>query len=132
MSLLEVLTFLAYLPSGAPLRALVPMIGTLLGAVIGGVSLTGSIVAFGKLQGFIPARPVSYPGQRSVAGLLLGGLVVIGILLALITNNVPLFLLFVAVALVTGVALVMPIGGADMPGVIGLAHTFTGIAVAAT
>ena len=67
-----------------------------------------------------------------MAGLLLGGLVVIGILLALITNNVPLFLLFVAVALVTGVALVMPIGGADMPVVISLLNSYTGIAVAAT
>jgi NAD(P) transhydrogenase subunit beta len=118
--------------AGAPLLPVVPMIATLLGAVIGGVSLTGSIVAFGKLQGLIPARPVSYPGQRIVAALLLGGLVVMGIVLALITNNVPLFLLFVAVALVTGVALVIPIGGADMPVVISLLNSYTGIAVAAT
>jgi NAD(P) transhydrogenase subunit beta len=118
--------------AGAPLLPVVPMIATLLGAAIGGVSLTGSIVAFGKLQGLIPARPVSYPGQRIVAALLLGGLVVMGILLALITNSVPLFLLFVAVALVTGVALVIPIGGADMPVVISLLNSYTGIAVAAT
>jgi NAD(P) transhydrogenase subunit beta len=124
--------FLAAAGHGSGLLPLVPMIATLLGAVIGGVSLTGSIVAFGKLQGLIPARPVSYPGQQIVAAVLLGGLVVIGIVLAAITNSVPLFLAFVAIALVTGVALVMPIGGADMPVVISLLNSYTGIAVAAT
>jgi H+-translocating NAD(P) transhydrogenase subunit beta len=114
------------------LLPVIPMIATLLGAVIGGVSLTGSVVAFGKLQGLISARPVSYPGQRIIAALLLGGLVVMGIVLVLVTNNVPLFVLFVAAALVTGVALVIPIGGADMPVVISLLNSYTGIAVAAT
>ena len=117
---------------GGELLPLVPMIATLLGAVIGGVSLTGSIVAFGKLQGLINARAVTYPGQQIVAALLLGALVVIGIVLATLTNSVPLFVLFVAIALVTGVALVMPIGGADMPVVISLLNSYTGIAVAAT
>jgi NAD(P) transhydrogenase subunit beta len=127
-------------PPGALCRpvvdlALLPltfMIATLLGAVIGSVSLTGSVVAFGKLQGFIPGRPVTYPGSRLVAALLLGAILVLGVVLALVTNSVPLFLLFVAIALVTGVALVMPIGGADMPVVISLLNSYTGIAVAAT
>jgi NAD/NADP transhydrogenase beta subunit len=92
----------------------IPVIATLLGAVIGGVSLTGSVVAFGKLQGFIPGRPVTYPGSRLVAGLLLGSILALGAVLTVLTNSVPLFLLFVAIALVTGVALVMPIGGADI------------------
>ena len=108
------------------------MIATLLGAVIGGVSLTGSIVAFGKLQGLINARAVTYTGQQIVAALLLGALLVIGIVLAAVTNSVPLFLLFVALALVLGVAAVMPIGGADMPVVVSLLNAYTGIAVAAT
>jgi NAD(P) transhydrogenase subunit beta len=123
------------LPGAMRLSELLPlpfMIATLLGAVIGGVSLTGSVVAFGKLQGFIPGRPVTYPGSRIVAALLLGGLLVLGVVLAAVTNSVPLFLLFVAIALVTGVALVMPIGGADMPVVISLLNSYTGIAVAAT
>ena len=88
------------------------MIATLLGAVIGSVSLTGSVVAFGKLQGFIPGRPVTYPGSQIVAAVLLAAIVVLGV--------------------VTGVALVMPIGGADMPVVISLLNSYTGIAVAAT
>jgi NAD(P) transhydrogenase subunit beta len=118
--------------AAAGLLPIVPVIATLAGAVIGGVSLTGSVVAFGKLQGFIPGRPVTYPGSRLVAAFLLGAILVLGVVLALVTNSVPLFLLFVAIALVTGVALVMPIGGADMPVVISLLNSYTGIAVAAT
>jgi NAD(P) transhydrogenase subunit beta len=58
--------------------------------------------------------------------------VVLGVLLAVVTNSIPLFLLFVALALVAGVLIVMPIGGADMPVVISLLNSYTGIAVAAT
>ena len=108
------------------------MIPTLLGAVIGSVSLTGSVVAFGKLQGFITARPVTYPGSRVVAGLLLAALLAMAVALAFVTNDTTLFLVFVALALVAGVVLVMPIGGADMPVVISLLNSYTGIAVAAT
>ncbi len=118
--------------AGTGLLPTVPMIATLLGAVIGSVSLTGSIVAFGKLQGVIAARPVTYPGSRLVAGLLLAALLAMAVALAFLTNNTSLFLLFVALALVAGVLIVMPIGGADMPVVISLLNSYTGIAVAAT
>jgi NAD(P) transhydrogenase subunit beta len=131
VALSEFLLGVGQRPSGQ-LLPLIPMIATLLGAVIGGVSLTGSIVAFGKLQGLINARAVTYRGQQIVAALLLASLVVVGAVLAVVTNSVPLFLVFVAIALVTGVALVMPIGGADMPVVISLLNSYTGIAVAAT
>jgi NAD(P) transhydrogenase subunit beta len=108
------------------------MIATLLGAVIGSVSLTGSIIAFGKLQGIVAARPVKYPGSQIVTGVLLLALVGLGVYLAAIANSVPLFLLFCALALVLGIQLVMPIGGADMPVVVSLLNSYTGIAVAAT
>src|SRR5206468_6631102 len=88
--------------AAAPLLPIVPMIATLLGAVIGGVSLTGSVVAFGKLQGLIPGRPVTYPGSRVVAALLLAALIVLGVALAALSNSVPLFLLFVAIAMLPG------------------------------
>jgi NAD(P) transhydrogenase subunit beta len=117
---------------GAELFPLPFMAATLLGAIIGGVSLTGSIVAFGKLQGFIAPRPVTYPGQRIVSFTLLGALLVIGVVLAFVTNSVPLFWLFVVLSLLAGVQVVMPIGGADMPVVISLLNSYTGIAVAAT
>jgi NAD(P) transhydrogenase subunit beta len=132
VALSEFLSSASERAAAAGLLPVVPVIATLAGAVIGGVSLTGSVVAFGKLQGFIPGRPVTYPGSRVVAALLLGAILVLGVVLALVTNSVPLFLLFVAIALVTGVALVMPIGGADMPVVISLLNSYTGIAVAAT
>ncbi len=131
VALSEFLLSAGHAASGNLLPA-IPVIATLLGAVIGGVSLTGSVVAFGKLQGFIPGRPVTYPGSRLVAGLLLGTILALGFVLTVLTNSVPLFLLFVAIALVLGVALVMPIGGADMPVVISLLNSYTGIAVAAT
>jgi NAD(P) transhydrogenase subunit beta len=108
------------------------MIATLLGAVIGSVSLTGSVIAFGKLQGLVAARPVKYPGSQVVTAVLLLALVALGVYLAALANSVPLFLLFCALALVLGVQLVMPIGGADMPVVVSLLNSYTGIAVAAT
>jgi NAD(P) transhydrogenase subunit beta len=108
------------------------MIATLLGAVIGGVSLTGSVIAFGKLQGIVAARPVKYPGSQAVTAVLFAALLGLGVFLAAVNNSVPLFLLFCALALVLGVQLVMPIGGADMPVVVSLLNSYTGIAVAAT
>ncbi|HEX3220191.1 MAG TPA: NAD(P)(+) transhydrogenase (Re/Si-specific) subunit beta [Candidatus Limnocylindria bacterium] len=114
------------------LLALPFMIATLLGAVIGSVSLTGSIIAFGKLQGIVAARPVKYPGSQIVTAILFLALLGLGIYLAAIANSVPLFLLFCGLALVLGLQLVMPIGGADMPVVVSLLNSYTGIAVAAT
>jgi NAD(P) transhydrogenase subunit beta len=108
------------------------MIATLLGAVIGSVSLTGSIIAFGKLQGIVAARPVKYPGSQVVTAVLFLALVALGVYLVAFENSVPLFLLFCGLALVLGVQLVMPIGGADMPVVVSLLNSYTGIAVAAT
>ena len=108
------------------------MIATLLGAVIGSVSFTGSIIAFGKLQGIVAARPVKYPGSQVVTGALFLALVALAVYLVAFDNSVPLFLLFCGLALVLGVQLVMPIGGADMPVVVSLLNSYTGIAVAAT
>ena len=108
------------------------IIATLLGAIIGSVSLTGSIVAWGKLQGVIASRPVRYPGSQIVTGLLFLVLIGLAVYVAVIEPSTPLFLLFVVLALILGVQLTMPIGGADMPVVISLLNAYTGIAVAAT
>jgi NAD(P) transhydrogenase subunit beta len=96
------------------------------------VSLTGSIIAWGKLQGVIAARPVKLPAQQIITSVLFLALIALGVYTAAFENNVPLFLLYCALALVLGVVLVMPIGGADMPVVISLLNSYTGIAVAAT
>ncbi|HET8587252.1 MAG TPA: NAD(P)(+) transhydrogenase (Re/Si-specific) subunit beta [Candidatus Limnocylindria bacterium] len=118
--------------SNGELLGLPFIIATLLGAVIGSVSLTGSVVAWGKLQGVIAARPVKLPGQQIITSVLFLALIALGVYTAAFDNNVPLFLLYCVLALVLGVVLVMPIGGADMPVVISLLNSYTGIAVAAT
>jgi len=108
------------------------VIATLAGAIIGSVALTGSVVAWGKLQGVISGRPVQYPGSQIVTAVLFLAAMGIGVYLVAVENSTPLFLVFVAISLVLGVQLTMPIGGADMPVVVSLLNSYTGIAVAAT
>ena len=118
--------------SGGELLPLPFVIATLLGAIIGSVSLTGSVVAWGKLQGVIPGRPVKLPGQQIISSVLFLALLALAVYVAVVANSVSLFLAFCGLALILGVVLVMPIGGADMPVVISLLNSYTGIAVAAT
>jgi NAD(P) transhydrogenase subunit beta len=124
--------FLEFADHGRDLLPLPFVIATLAGGIIGSVALTGSIVAFGKLQGLIAARPVMLPGQRIITALLFIVMIGLAIYIAAVENSIPLFLVFIALALVTGVVLVMPIGGADMPVVVSLLNSYTGIAVAAS
>src|SRR5574338_1699017 len=118
--------------TGGDLLPLPFMVATLAGAVIGSVSLTGSIIAFGKLQGIVAARPVKYPGSQIVTAVLALAILGLGVYVAGWDNNVALFLLYCVLALALGIQLVMPIGGADMPVVVSLLNSYTGIAVAAT
>jgi NAD(P) transhydrogenase subunit beta len=99
-----------------------------LGALIGSVSFTGSIIAFAKLQGIMSSRPVQFPGQRLVVLGLLAGSIVLGLLL-LPTESAFLILLFFLAALAFGILMTLPIGGGDMPVVISLFNAFTGLAV---
>jgi NAD(P) transhydrogenase subunit beta len=110
-----------------------------LGAVIGCVTFSGSIVASGKLQGLISGKPIMVPGGRALtAGL--ATVVVLGtVILALDAAEVfhlgvgldnLILLAIVAASLTFGVTMVMPIGGADMPVVISLLNSFTGTAAA--
>ncbi len=100
--------------------------------VIGSVSFAGSMVAFSKLQEWVTGTPITYPGQQLVNGLLAAAIV--GFVIAvLVVASVPFsFLSLMILALVLGVAFVLPIGGADMPVVISLLNAFTGLAVAAS
>jgi NAD(P) transhydrogenase subunit beta len=104
-----------------------------LSVLIGAVTLTGSLVAFGKLQGTIGGAPTLFPGQKVLNALLFAAI----LLLAgwQISVAAPLLLPFYAVAalaLVLGVLLVIPIGGADMPVVIALLNSYSGIAASMT
>ncbi|MEA2656434.1 MAG: H+-translocating transhydrogenase subunit beta [Chloroflexota bacterium] len=100
--------------------------------VIGSVSFAGSLVAFAKLQELMTGTPITYPGQQLVNGLL--AVAIVGFVIAvLVVASVPFsFLALMILALVLGVAFVLPIGGADMPVVISLLNAFTGLAVAAS
>ena len=131
-AVVAVAEFLEFADHGAGLLPLPFVIATLLGAVIGSVALTGSIVAFGKLQGIVTARPYMLPGQQIITGAIFIALLGIGVYVAAVDNNIPLFLVFCVLALVAGVVLTMPIGGADMPVVVSLLNSYTGIAVAAS
>ena len=112
-------------------------LATLLALIIGAVSFSGSAVAFGKLQGIITPKAFRYVGQQLVTGGIAAATALLSLVLlaGAIAGSVPVApMLVIAVitllALVFGVALVMPIGGADMPVVIALLNSFTGIAVA--
>ena len=131
-AVVAVAEFLEFADHGSGLLPLPFVIATLLGAVIGSVALTGSIVAFGKLQGIVTARPYMLPGQQIITGAIFLALLAIGVYLVGFENSIPLFLVFTVLALVAGVVLTMPIGGADMPVVVSLLNSYTGIAVAAT
>ncbi|MFK2901299.1 NAD(P)(+) transhydrogenase (Re/Si-specific) subunit beta [Dyella jejuensis] len=100
-----------------------------LGALIGSVSFSGSLIAFAKLQGWLDRRFV-FPGQRAVNMLVLAGAVAIGAMLVAGHVTLALIGVFFALALLFGVLMTLPIGGADMPVVISLYNAFTGLAVA--
>ncbi|MDD1720343.1 MAG: NAD(P)(+) transhydrogenase (Re/Si-specific) subunit beta, partial [Methanoregulaceae archaeon] len=105
------------------------------GGLIGAVSFSGSLIAFMKLQGWMPPRPVTFPGQQ-VANMAVFALAVISGVLILwhpswVPAGVALFLpLFFVLSLAFGLLMTLPIGGADMPVVISMYNAFTGLAVA--
>jgi NAD(P) transhydrogenase subunit beta len=99
--------------------------------IIGSVTFTGSIIASGKLQGLIPGKPIYVPGGQLVT-LALAVITVIAAAVLFVTGtpSLALMLVILAAALVFGVTMTLPIGGADMPVVISLLNSFTGTAVA--
>jgi NAD(P) transhydrogenase subunit beta len=101
----------------------------LFSALVGSISFSGSLVAFGKLQELLPGRPLVFPAQQIVNGLLFAALVGVGIA-AGATEAGPWAVVLLVGALAFGVLLVLPIGGADMPVVISLLNAFTGLAAA--
>jgi H+-translocating NAD(P) transhydrogenase subunit beta len=107
-------------------------IAIMLSALIGAISFAGSMVAFAKLQELIQGRPITYPGQQVVNGLVLGGALAAGIAIAAGAEEQWLVWVLLACASLFGVLFVLPIGGADMPVVISLLNAFTGLAAAAT
>lgn len=110
-------------------------ISIVLGVIIGSISFTGSAIAFAKLQELISGRPITYPSQQvinAVIGVAVVALAVFTVLLGDAGLARVLIILLFAAALVLGVLVVLPIGGADMPVVIAILNSLTGVAAALT
>lgn len=107
----------------------------MLGTLIGAITFTGSFVAFAKLQGLMTGNPITFPGQNGVNLLIFIGVLTLAAgalgLIALSAAPVNLFYIFLAGALALGVLIVIPIGGADMPVVISLLNSYSGLAASA-
>ncbi len=109
----------------------VSIIATGAAVLIGAVTLTGSLVAFAKLQELIDGKPMGFPGMKVVNAILfVGSLVGIGYLVVNPGNEI-VFWGLVAAAMLLGLMLVLPIGGADMPVVIALLNSYSGVAASA-
>jgi NAD(P) transhydrogenase subunit beta len=109
--------------------------------IFGALTITGSFMAFGKLQGFISGRPITFPGQKIINAAIFVGAIGLWIYLIATQSGGPaasgdigilLFGIMTLLALVIGVTLVLPIGGADMPVVVSLLNSYAGLAASAT
>ena len=99
--------------------------------ILGGLTVTVSLMAAGKLQEILPQRPLTYKGQNLVNFLLLAAALVIAVSLVLHPEARSLFPFMILIALAFGVLLIIPIGGADMPTVISLLNGYAGLSAAA-
>jgi NAD(P) transhydrogenase subunit beta len=119
--------YLYRLPTGVPAQKGIEVLFAL---VVGCISFSGSMLAFAKLQELMTGRPVLYPGQQVVNGIL--GLAIIGLGVAIVAApHLAVIVALAAVALALGAGVVLPVGGADTPVLISLLNSFTGLAVAA-
>ena len=115
-----------------------PSLIIMFSVVIGTLTFTGSFIAFGKLQGLVSSKPITYPAQQFLNGIIVIGLISLSILLVQDgnslagTGNYNYFYFILALSALIGITLTIPIGGADMPVVISLLNSYSGIAAAGT
>jgi H+-translocating NAD(P) transhydrogenase subunit beta len=107
-------------------------VAVILSLLIGSVTFTGSIIAFGKLQGIVTGKVVKYPGQHPINAILLLLVLAAGVYIVIYPDSFTFVLVVVGISLVLGVLLVLPIGGADMPVAVSLLNSYSGIAAATT
>jgi H+-translocating NAD(P) transhydrogenase subunit beta len=100
--------------------------------LIGGLTLTGSLIAFAKLQELMRGAPIQYPAQQYINALIAMATLVVCVLLGMDPLNLETLALLTGLALLLGILLVIPIGGADMPVVIALLNSYSGLAACAT
>jgi NAD(P) transhydrogenase subunit beta len=107
-------------------------IAIVLSLLIGGVTFTGSMIAFGKLQGIVTGKVVKYPLQHPLNLLMILVVLAGGVFILLNPSNITIVLVITGISLVLGVLLVLPIGGADMPVAISLLNSYSGLAGSTT
>ena len=108
------------------------VISTAVAGLIGAVTFWGSLIAFGKLKGTLTGNPILLPGRQVLNVLLALATVTLTVMLVLDPTNIMLYWILTAVASLLGIMLVIPVGGADMPVVIALLNSYSGLAAAAT
>ena len=99
---------------------------------VGTLTFTGSFIAFGKLQGFISGQPIVFPGQKALNAILALALVGFGIYAVITPSEINYFYGLIILSALIGITLTIPIGGADMPVVISLLNSYSGVAASAT
>jgi NAD(P) transhydrogenase subunit beta len=115
-------------PAAIPLDETITIV---LSVLIGGVTFTGSLLAFVKLQELITGAPITFPLQQPINLLIVVAFLAGGVYLVINPHNVPVFLGLIGLSLLLGVLFVLPIGGADTPVVISLLNSFSGLAASA-
>ena len=137
VTLVGIAEFLHYrdVPGGP---GVVKMIALGFETLFGALTITGSFMAFGKLQGFITGQPITFPGQKLINAAVFFGAVGLYVTLVVTQSGgsteagLIMFAVMTVLALVIGVTLVLPIGGADMPVVVSLLNSYAGLAASAT
>ena len=99
---------------------------------VGTLTFTGSFIAFGKLQGFISGQPIVFPGQQLINALFALALLATGFFIVQEPSQMNYFYGVIIISAILGITLTIPIGGADMPVVISLLNSYSGVAAAAT
>ncbi len=116
--------------SGTETLAIDSGVSIMVGTLIGAVTFSGSLIAFGKLQGFVTGNAISNPLVKFSAGFLLAFALVLAVYLIGFESNLLFYWGLIAAALILGVLFVIPIGGADMPVVVALLNSYSGLAAA--
>ncbi len=114
-----------------PLAGTITLVTVVLSVLIGGLTFTGSLIAYGKLSEVIDGKPVMFKGQQIVNSLIVLSILGSAVMFCLEPSNSQWLYLVIGLALVFGVMAVIPIGGADMPVVISLLNSYSGLAACA-
>lgn len=107
------------------------LVTIVLSILIGGVTFTGSVIAWGKLSEKISGKPILFTGQQILNSILVLAIIVCGVLFALQPENLYFIYAIIGLSFLLGIMVVIPIGGADMPVVISLLNSYSGLAACA-